>query len=58
LRRRQSGLLLLSAHRAKGVEFDDVVILDSGWDRRSREEDRNAARRPNYVVLPELVYET
>ena len=35
-RKRQTGLLLLSAHRAKGLEFDDVVILDGGWDRCRR----------------------
>ena len=27
LRRRQRGLLLLTAHRAKGLEFDHVVVL-------------------------------
>ena len=32
-RRRQSGLLLLTAHRAKGLEFDHVVVLDGSWDR-------------------------
>ena len=32
-RRRQRGLLLLTAHRAKGLEFDHVVVLDGGWDR-------------------------
>ena len=31
LRRRQTGLLLLTAHRAKGLEFDHVIILDGGW---------------------------
>jgi len=51
LRRRQTGLLLLSAHRAKGLEFDDVVILDGGWDRQSREEDTDAARRLYYVAM-------
>jgi ATP-dependent DNA helicase RecQ len=50
-RKRQSGLMLLSAHRAKGLEFDDVVVLDGGWDRRSREEDRDAARRLYYVAM-------
>ena len=30
-RRRQRGLLLLTAHRAKGLEFDHVVVLDGGW---------------------------
>ena len=33
LRREQRGLLLTSAHRAKGLEFDHVVILDGGWRR-------------------------
>lgn len=51
VRRRQSGLLLLSAHRAKGLEFDDVVILDGGWDRHSANEDRDAARRLYYVAM-------
>ena len=50
-RQRQSGLLLLSAHRAKGLEFDDVVILDGGWDRRSPGEDLDAARRLYYVAM-------
>ena len=31
LRRRQTGLLLLTAHRARGLEFDHVVILHGGW---------------------------
>ena len=31
VRRRQQGLLLLTAHRAKGLEFDHVVVLDGGW---------------------------
>ena len=30
-RRRQRGLLLLTAHRAKGLEFDHVIVLDGGW---------------------------
>ena len=30
-RRRQHGLLLTSAHRAKGLEFEHVVILDGNW---------------------------
>ncbi|MCY3553962.1 MAG: RecQ family ATP-dependent DNA helicase [Gemmatimonadetes bacterium] len=31
--RRQHGLLLLTAHRAKGLEFEHVVVLDGGWDK-------------------------
>ena len=50
-RKRQTGLLLLSAHRAKGLEFDDVVILDGGWGRPSNGEDRDAERRLYYVAM-------
>ncbi len=47
----QRGLLLLTAHRAKGLEFDDVAILDSGWDRPSKGEDADAPRRLFYVAM-------
>ncbi|MGY3437498.1 MULTISPECIES: RecQ family ATP-dependent DNA helicase [unclassified Marinovum] len=47
----QRGLLLLTAHRAKGLEFDDVVILNGGWDRPSRNEDPDAPRRLFYVAM-------
>ena len=50
-RKRQTGLLLLTAHRAKGLEFDDVVILDGGWDRPSNGEDGDAERRLYYVAM-------
>lgn len=30
-RQKQQGLLLVSAHRTKGLEFDHVAILDGGW---------------------------
>ena len=50
-RKRQTGLLLLSAHRAKGLEFDDVVILDGDWDRPSNGEDGDAERRLYYVAM-------
>jgi len=50
-RQEQRGLLLLTAHRAKGLEFDDVVILDGGWDRTSKGEDRDAPRRLFYVAM-------
>ena len=50
-RQAQRGLLLLTAHRAKGLEFDDVVILDGGWDRPSRGEDADAPRRLFYVAM-------
>ncbi len=51
VRKRQSGLLLLSAHRAKGLEFEDVVVLDGSWDKRSNGEDADAARRLYYVAM-------
>ena len=50
-RKRQTGLLLLSAHSAKGLEFDDVVILDGGWDWPSNGEDGDAERRLYYVAM-------
>ncbi len=50
-RQEQYGLMLLTAHRAKGLEFDDLVILDGGWDRKSKEEDRDAPRRLFYVAM-------
>ena len=50
-RRRQRGLLLMTAHRAKGLEFDHVVVLDGGWDRVGRSEDSDAPRRLYYVAM-------
>lgn len=47
----QRGLLLLTAHRSKGLEFDDVVILDGGWDRPSKDEDPDAPRRLFYTAM-------
>ena len=38
-RRRQHGLLLTSVHRAKGLEFDHVAVLDGGWENTSHQED-------------------
>ena len=51
IRRRQQGLLLLTAHRAKGLEFDHVAILDGGWDRVSRGADPDETRRLYYVAM-------
>ena len=51
VRRRQNGLLLLTAHRAKGLEFEHVVVLDGGWDKISRGEDRDAPRRLYYTAM-------
>ena len=47
----QRGLKLLTAHRAKGLEFDDLVILDGGWERPSQNEDPDAPRRLFYVAM-------
>jgi len=51
VRRRQTGLMLLTAHRAKGLEFNHVVVLDGGWDKVGRNEDRDAPRRLYYVAM-------
>ena len=47
----QRGLMLLTAHRAKGLEFDHVVTLDGRWDRTSEGEDLDAPRRLYYVAM-------
>lgn len=47
----QRGLKLLTAHRSKGLEFDDLVILDGGWERPSKNEDQDAPRRLFYVAM-------
>ena len=51
VRRRQNGLMLLTAHRAKGLEFDHVVVLDGSWDRVDKGEDQEAPRRLYYVAM-------
>jgi ATP-dependent DNA helicase RecQ len=51
IRRRQTGLLLLTAHRAKGLEFDHVVVLDGNWDKVGDTEDLDAPRRLYYVAM-------
>ena len=51
LRRRQTSLLLLTAHRAKGLEFDHVIVLDGDWRSRGRNEDPDAWRRLYYVAM-------
>ena len=50
-RQRQRGLLLLTAHSAKGLEFDHVAVLDGGWGRSTRGEDPDASRRLYYVAM-------
>lgn len=49
-RRKQAGLLLVSAHRAKGLEFDHVAVLDGNW-KPDRSEDADAVRRLYYVAM-------
>ena len=51
IRRRQHGLLLTSAHRAKGLEFDHVVILDGRWRRTNDSDDEESPRRLYYVSM-------
>ena len=51
VRQRQRGLLLLTAHSAKGLEFDHVAVLDGGWGRSNRDEDPDAPRRLYYVAM-------
>ena len=51
IRRRQHGLLLLSGHRAKGLEFDHVVVLDGGWNGMGHGEDPDETRRLYYVAM-------
>jgi ATP-dependent DNA helicase RecQ len=35
----------------KGLEFDTVAVLDGGWDKIGRSEDRDATRRLYYVAM-------
>ena len=49
-RHRQNGLLLLTAHRAKGLEFDHVFVLDGEWQTHTGE-DPDATRRLYYVAM-------
>ena len=50
-RRRQHGLLLTTAHSAKGLEFEHVVLLDGQWGAAARTEDAGAPRRLYYVAM-------
>jgi ATP-dependent DNA helicase RecQ len=51
VRTTQRGLLLLTAHRSKGLEFDHVIILNGGWQALSAGEDGEAPRRLFYVAM-------
>ena len=50
-RRSQRGLLLTTAYRAKGLEFDHVAVLDGGWERIGNKEDGDSPRRVFYVAM-------
>jgi hypothetical protein len=51
VRRRQTGLLLLTAHRSKGLEFDHVAVLDGGWSRNASVKSLDETRRLFYVAM-------
>ena len=51
VRRRQQGLLLLTAHAPKGLEFDHVVVLDGDWESHRRSSDGDEERRLYYVAM-------
>jgi ATP-dependent DNA helicase RecQ len=51
VRRRQAGLLLLTAHRSKGLEFDHVAVLDGGWGRNANVQSLDETRRLFYVAM-------
>ena len=51
IRRRQHGMLLLTGHRAKGLEFDHVAVLDGGWNRIGAGEGSDEPRRLYYVAM-------
>jgi len=50
-RRRQTGVLLLTAHKAKGLEFDHVAVLDGNWKQTDSSDDDDAPRRLYYVAM-------
>lgn len=50
-RRQQTGLLLVTAHRAKGLEFNHVAVLDGAWNKVNPNEDGDAPRRLYYVAM-------
>jgi ATP-dependent DNA helicase RecQ len=51
LRQRQTGLLLTTAHGAKGLEFAHVAVLDGDWMRHQKGEDPDSPRRLYYVAM-------
>lgn len=51
VRRRQRGLLLLTAHRTRGLELDYLAVLDGDWNCTGRHEDVDATRRLYYAAM-------
>lgn len=51
VRQRQKGILLVTAHRVKGLEFDHVAVLDGGWEDYEAGQDPDASRRLYYVAM-------
>ena len=50
--RTREGVLITSAHQAKGLEFTHVIVLDGAWLRTGPEkEDADAGRRLYYVAM-------
>ncbi|WP_031404659.1 RecQ family ATP-dependent DNA helicase [Thiomonas sp. FB-Cd] len=50
----QKGVLLTTAHGAKGLEFDHVAVLDGGWE-GALDDDADAARRLFYVAMTRAI---
>ena len=46
-----AGFLLLTAHSAKGLEFDHVVVLDGDWNQPGGGNDADEQRRLYYVAM-------
>ncbi len=51
VRKQQRGLLLVTAHGAKGLEFDHVVVLDGSWNGPGGAEKADEERRLYYVAM-------
>jgi len=51
VRRKQVGVLLLTAHRAKGLEFRHIGVLDGGWNQDGRGAEPDETRRLFYVAI-------
>ncbi len=47
----EDGVQLVTAHAVKGLEFDHVLILDGGWQRKRGREEQEEERRVYYVAM-------